>query len=333
LCPDGYVYDLEIEDNHNYLAENILVHNCGAFPKPNKCTKIAKQKFYDIPCILMSGTPSAETYSQLYHQFYVSKFSPFKEFTTFYKWAKVFVNKKELRLPTHTVTDYSGAKVDDIDKIIKPYMVTMTQQDAGFTTNITEHILKVDTPDYLSKLAKRLIKDKAIEGKSGYILGDMPAKLQGKVHQILNGHCIIETAEGETFTKIFDYYKVEFIKNYFKDKKIAIMYYYQAELEMLKKVMHITTELELFNESDLNIAVQQSSTEGLNLSKADAIVYLNLGFSGKNYIQSRDRLTVKGRQSNDVYFICESGGMTEKILDAVRNKKSYNSRMFKNDFR
>ena len=28
LCPDGYVYDLEIEDNHNYLADGILVHNC-----------------------------------------------------------------------------------------------------------------------------------------------------------------------------------------------------------------------------------------------------------------------------------------------------------------
>ena len=24
----NYAYDIEVEDNHNYLAENILVHNC-----------------------------------------------------------------------------------------------------------------------------------------------------------------------------------------------------------------------------------------------------------------------------------------------------------------
>lgn len=28
LCEDGYVYNLEVEDNHNYFANDILVHNC-----------------------------------------------------------------------------------------------------------------------------------------------------------------------------------------------------------------------------------------------------------------------------------------------------------------
>lgn len=28
LCPDGHVYNLEVEDNHNYLVEGVLVHNC-----------------------------------------------------------------------------------------------------------------------------------------------------------------------------------------------------------------------------------------------------------------------------------------------------------------
>ena len=28
VCGDGYVYNLEIEDNHNYFVNNILVHNC-----------------------------------------------------------------------------------------------------------------------------------------------------------------------------------------------------------------------------------------------------------------------------------------------------------------
>lgn len=28
MCPDGYVYNIEVEDNHNYFANGILVHNC-----------------------------------------------------------------------------------------------------------------------------------------------------------------------------------------------------------------------------------------------------------------------------------------------------------------
>lgn len=28
LCPDGLVYNLEVEGNHNYFAEGVLVHNC-----------------------------------------------------------------------------------------------------------------------------------------------------------------------------------------------------------------------------------------------------------------------------------------------------------------
>lgn len=28
VCPDGYVYDITVEENHNFFAEGILVHNC-----------------------------------------------------------------------------------------------------------------------------------------------------------------------------------------------------------------------------------------------------------------------------------------------------------------
>jgi hypothetical protein len=318
IDPKGY--DLIIYDE---------AHSLGAYPKPSKRSRLAKKLFYNIPCILMSGTPAVESYSQLYHQFYVSAFSPFKEYTNFYKWANNFVDKKEMRLPTHTVTDYSGAKVHQINKIIKPYFVKMTQQDAGLETQIKEHYLTVKTPQSLVNLANKLIKDRAVEGEKGFILGDLPAKLQSKVHQIINGHCIIETAEGDTFTKIFNTYKANFIKHHFVNKKIAIMYFYQAELEILKQTFdNITTDVNEFNNTYYNIAVQQNSTEGMNLSKADAIVYLNLGFSGKNYLQSRDRLTVKGRTSNDVYYVCEDYGMTKKILETVSDKKDFNSKLF-----
>lgn len=318
-------------DHNNFdLVIYDEAHSLGKFPKPSKRTKQCKQLFYTTPCILMSGTPAVESYSQFYHQFYVSKFSPFKEYKTFYKWANEFVTKRELKLPTHTVIDYSRAKVKEINKIIAPYLVKMTQQDAGFSSTVTEHIIRIKTPDIVTKLANKLLKDRAIEGQTGFIIGDTPANLQNKTHQIVNGHCIIEREDLSRFTKVFSKYKADYIKEHFKGKKIAIMYYYQAELEILKEVFedNITTDLEEFNNTSKNFALQQSSTEGMNVSKAEAIVYMNLGFSGKNYLQSRDRLTVKGRSDNLVYFICEDFGMTEEILKTVRSKKDFNSKLF-----
>ena len=305
-------------------------HCMGAYPKPSKRTKLCKKLFAHIPTILMSGTPAVESYSQLYHQFYVSDSSPFAQYKNFYRWADDYVTKKQMKLPTHTVIDYSGANVKEINQAIKGYFVKMTQSDAGLESTVTEKVIHIPTPSSLVGLANKLLSDRAIEGESGFILGDAPAKLQSKVHQIINGHCIIEREDSTTFTKIFNPYKAQYISIEFALEKIAIMYYYQAELDILKEVFgdKITTDIDEFNSTNKNIALQQSSTEGMNVSKADAIVYMNLGFSGKNYLQSRDRLTVKGRKDNKVYFICEDFGLTEKILKTVRNKKDFNSKLY-----
>jgi len=35
LCPDGFVYNIEVEDNHNYFADGVLVHNCHHWVAPS----------------------------------------------------------------------------------------------------------------------------------------------------------------------------------------------------------------------------------------------------------------------------------------------------------
>lgn len=35
LCPDGFVYNIEVEDNHNYFADDVLVHNCHHWVAPS----------------------------------------------------------------------------------------------------------------------------------------------------------------------------------------------------------------------------------------------------------------------------------------------------------
>ena len=309
------------------------VHNCGAYPKPAKRTKEIKKRFGHLPVIMMTGTPAIESYSQYFHQFWISNFSPFKQYKNFYRWADHLVNKQIKRLGTHQITDYSGAKEKEIDAIIKPYTVVMTKPEDEFT-EANKNILRIDTPKQIQDLCKRLMNDRAIEGKSGYIMAETPAKLQSKIHQIYNGTVIIEKGIDETEAVILDDYKVRFIAERFKDKKIAIFYYYQAELQMLKDYFgdEITTDLDEFNTTDKNLALQQKTSEGMNVSSADCLVYFNFGFSGKNFVQSLDRLTIRGRKDNNVYFIFENGGITEKIYNRVTKKEDFNSRQFLKDF-
>jgi len=73
-------FDLVIHDEH---------HRFGAYPKPNVTAKLFKEKFGHLPMIFLSGTPTAESHSQWYHQFWVSNYSPFEQ-PNFYKWANDF---------------------------------------------------------------------------------------------------------------------------------------------------------------------------------------------------------------------------------------------------
>ncbi|MEG1867273.1 MAG: DEAD/DEAH box helicase family protein, partial [Bacteroides sp.] len=55
-------YDLIIIDE---------AHSLGAYPKPSKRTQEIKKICEGLPVLFLSGTPSPESYSQLYHQFWV----------------------------------------------------------------------------------------------------------------------------------------------------------------------------------------------------------------------------------------------------------------------
>lgn len=309
-------------------------HSLSAFPKPAKRVKEIKKRFSKVPCIWMTGTSAIESYSQYYHQFFVSDYSPFKMYKNFYNWARVFVNVTQRRLATHIINDYTDAKVNEIDKIIMPLTVIMTQQDAGIETKINEHIIRVPIPENIKNIANFLLKDRMVEGNGRLILGETPAKLQSKLHQIFNGTVITEADNNKTEAIVLSDFKARAIKERFKGRKIAIMYFYQMELDLLKTVFgdDLTVCLDEFNSTDKNFAIQQSSTEGTNISAADCLVYYNFGFSGKNWVQSRDRLTIRERTTNDVYIMLEVGGINEKILSAVNQKKSYNIRSFKNDY-
>jgi hypothetical protein len=307
-------YDLIIHDEH---------HRFGAFPKPSKRVKEFKLKFSRVPMIFLSGTPASESYSQMYHQFWVSSYSPFKD-VNFYKWSKTFVNVKQKNMGYAMINDYSDAKIALIDEVIQPYIIKFTQEQSGFESKVKEHVIYY--PTLCRNLIERLEKDLIIEGKENVILADSGAKLMQKVHQLENGTIKFESGK----SMILNTRKAEFIRDYFVGKKLAIFYYYVEELELLKLVFpNSTSDLNEFNTSEKHyIGQQYSSALGVNLSKAHCLVFYSFGFSGSMFIQAIDRLTTKERKENDVFFIFGKDSLTEKIYKTVSQKKNFTLKQY-----
>jgi tRNA A37 threonylcarbamoyladenosine biosynthesis protein TsaE len=306
-------------------------HSMGAFPRPSKRAKQVKTLLIanNPYVILLSGTPTPESFSQMYHQVYGIQTNPFNSFKTFYKFAKEHVNTVQRKINGFMVNDYSNAKQSVLHQM-QPYMISYTQREAGFETSITENVLTIEAPEIIYKLCNKLKKDLVIEGQEHVILADTSVKLMQKLHQMYSG--TVKFEDGKSM--VLDTFKAEYIKNYFKDKKIAIFYKFKEEYNALKEVYgsNICNTLEEFCNTEKNIALQiVSGREGISLKEADALVYYNIDFSATSYWQSRDRMTTKKRLNNNVYWVFTSNGIEPDIYKAVTKKKDYTLKHFKKD--
>ena len=313
-------FDLIIHDEH---------HRFGAFPKPNKVAVLFKKRYSKLPMIFLSGTPTPESHSQWFHQFWISDHSPFKQYTNFYKWAADYVDIKQRNIGYAVIKDYSTANEQLIRRVTQHYIITFTQIQAGFTTSVKEMVLECEMLPITKLIIDKLKKDLVVKNADGQIiLADTGVKLLQKVHQLSSGTCKFEDGS----SKVIDKTKAFFIHNNFKGIKIAIFYKFKEEWNALKSVYgdNLTDSVEEFDNSDKCIALQiVSGREGISLKNAKYLVYYNIDFSATSYWQSRDRLTTMQRQENEVFWIFSKGGIENDIYKTVLKKKDYTLKIFK----
>ncbi len=308
-------------------------HTLGAYPKPSKRTKLVKQIILrqNPFVVLMSGTPTPESFSQIYHQVYACAKNPFSQYKTFYKFAKEYVNVTQQMFHSMPSNNYDDGKPEILDRM-KPYMISYTQKEAGFKSKIQEHVLKVQMSELTYKFVKEMREHGVIEGKKTkeVILGDTGVKKMSKIHQLFSGTVKLENGK----RMVTDLSKAKFIRTEFKNKKIGIFYKFKAEYEALKQVYGdaLTDDLEDFDTTNKSIALQiVSGREGISLKKADCLVYYNIDFSALSYWQSRDRMTTKDSTASDVYWIFAEKGIETKIYKTVTKKKDYTLKHFEKD--
>ena len=336
LSPKFHLTVINYESLHKVAGKYECIvldeaHGMGAYPKPSKRTKMIKQiiKKQNPFVILMSGTPTPESFSQMYHQVYACPHNPFRNYTNFYKFAKHYVNVVQIRIGAMPHNNYSSGKQSILDQM-KPYMISYTQKEAGFKVETIEKVLKVKMSDLTYNMVKQLKKNLVIEGTDEVVLADTGVKLMSKLHQLFSGTVKFESGKAT----VLDLSKAEFIRTQFKNQKIGIFYKFKAEYDALKEVYEdaLTNDLKEFKTTDKNIALQVvSGREGISLKEADCLVNYNIDFSALSYWQSRDRMTTKDSIQNDVYWIFSEKGIEEKIYRAVTKKKDYTLKHFEKD--
>jgi SNF2 family DNA or RNA helicase len=309
-------------------------HCLGAYPKKAQRTEKLRNLVGKNYLILLSGTPTPESYSQLYHQFWISDYTPFVQ-SNFYKWAHEFVKIKLQKISSGmTINNYDDADIAKIEYLTKKYFVSYTQQEAGFKQyEIIEEIKEIEIDPRINELVKMILKDKMYIFKNGQeIICDSAVKVQSKIHQIFSG--TVKTQDGDY--RILDNSKAEFIKNNYKDKKIAIFYKFIAEGITLKQILtNWTEDPEEFNSRNDKVFLSQvqSGSMGVNLATADCLIFYNIDFSATQYWQARARIqNLEREEPAKIHWLFSKGGIEEKILKAVRKKKDYTNYYFKKDY-
>ena len=134
-------------------------HSMGAFPKPSNRASLVKSVIqkYKSKVILLSGTPTPESYAQMYHQVYGIPNNPFSEFVNFYKFCAKHVKIKQKKIGSMFINDYSEGLPSILDAM-RPYTINYTQADAGFKVVTTENVLQVELKPSTYELIKRLKK-------------------------------------------------------------------------------------------------------------------------------------------------------------------------------
>jgi hypothetical protein len=299
-------------------------HCIGAFPKPSGRWKNLRQMSYE-KVLLMSGTASPESYSQLYHQFTLHR-PVWAQYRNFYEWAKKgYVDICQKYVGTgQTVNDYSSANKELILKDIDPYVVRMTQEDAGFETKIDEAVRYVEMNEITYLVAQEIIDNGISDLGDPTILADTGAKKLSKLKQIYCGTVIPEES-GKGI--IFDASKAEYIKERYGKHKIAIMYCYEAERKMLYGMFpNATDSPEEFNANKDAVFIGQvrASREGVNLSSATYLIFLGVDFAALSYLQARDRASFLGRDTPPrIRYIFAANGIESQVYRTVRKKENF----------
>ena len=310
---------LELKDIALMLDESQYIQN-----EKTKCYKFISK--LDIShCVLLSGTPTGGKYEKLWTQcrllgWNITKTEFWKRYIQFRLWEPV-----PFMPPIKIVTGY---------KNVEELKANLRKHGADFLK--TEDVLSLPDQIFTNVLCK---PSKAYEE---FCLSDI-IKVDGK-------NLVGDT----TFTKLLyrrqlcGLYSDEKLKKFADliestDSRIIVFYNFTSELERLIGVIGNRPysivngqikDLSAYEtqENSIVFVQYQAGSMGLNLQKANHIIYYTLPLSSMHFEQSKKRIHRIGQKDTCFYYtlICKDS-IEEKIFETLRKRRDYTEKLFESE--
>lgn len=309
---------INLKDFSMMLDESSLIQN-----ESSKRTKFI-MKLAATNVILLTGTMVAGKYEQLYSQAKLLGWNITKnEF-----WDR-YIKTREIPgngFPIKIVVGYKN--IDELkDKLREHgaiFLKTEEVLDLPEQTNIT---IKCDKTKEYDKFKKDFIIH--IDGKE--LIGETTLTKMLYLRQLASA---------------YNDNKINSLKELIEstNDRLIIFYNFNIELEILKKICKdrplsfingTCKDLENYENKDDSITLcqYQSASKGLNLQKANKIIYFSLPLSCENFMQSKKRIHRIGQKNTCFYYyLITKNSIDEKIYRSLEKGKDYTNELFREEY-
>lgn len=281
---------------------------------------IRRLKFKNI--ILLSGTPVAGKYEELYSQLKLLGYT--KNKSVYFSTYMVTTRFRIGGVPIQKITGYKN--IDRLKRKLRELgAVFMKTEDVFNLPEQVHNIEKVaNTTNY-----KKFRKDRLLITKDLELVGDTT------LNRLLYSRQLASQYNQNKLDKLTSL--LESTEN-----RVIIFYNFDKELELirsickkLKKPVSVVNgkKRDLSNYEDCNNSVTliqyQAGSMGLNLQKANVIIYFSLTLSSELFEQSKKRTHRIGqKQSCFYYYLLTEGSIDEDIYTTLLERKDYTDKLF-----
>lgn len=307
----------KLKDFTLMLDESSLIQN-----EKSKRSKFILKQLKPANVILLSGTPCAGKYEQLYSQLKLLGMKMTK--TAFYNTYIEYHYEDYVGFPLLVIDGYKN--VDRLKKKMREYGCHFLKTDE--VIDLPEQIF-TEVKVKPSREYKRFKKDRVVDVGETTLIGD------------------------NTLTKML--YERQLCSVYSKDKlaafkdlvestedRLIVFYNFTSEMEELREIVDklerpysivngqikALTNYEYYGNSVTFIQYVAGSM-GLNLQKSNKIIYYSPPLSSELYEQSKKRTNRIGQTKTCYYYnLIVTGSIEEKIYETLAMRRDYTNRLF-----
>lgn len=307
----------ELRDFTLLLDESSLIQNETA-----QRSKFILKKLQPKNVILLSGTPTGGKYEKLYSQLKLLGWDISK--TTFYNTYIDYHYETGMGFPRMVIDGYKN--VERLKRKMREYgchfLKTKDVLDLPEQT-----FIKITVP--VTKEYRKFRKDRVVTVEGTQLLGDNTLTKMLYERQLCGQY---NKAKLDAFRDLVES----------TEDRVVVFYNFNVELEQLKNVLYILHrpfsvvngkvkglgDYEKYDNS-VTFIQYQAGAMGLNLQKANKIVYFSPPLSSELYEQSKKRIHRIGQAQTCFYYnlVCK-GSIEERIYKTLDMRKDYTDKLF-----